>query len=228
MRTMMALPFIALLVGCPSHHNADPNPPVTVTTLGLVSGAKDNVLFTGDSITWRGMSRMYLPGYAECVSAISMDPTHYPGYVDVAIGGTISTDALLTLDAFLAQYPNANYVTLAYGTNDLASVRGEAVSTFQAAMQALITKVVNAGMIPVIPTIPYSTNPEYSTQPDFNLAIAQLNAANHLMPGPDLYTWFKAHPDELSSDGIHPAPVGYVSLNILWAAAMLKIYAAHP
>ena len=37
-----------------------------------------------------------------------------------------------------------------------------------------------------------------------------------LLPGPDLYGWFKAHPDRLA-DGLHPDGPGSSDMQRLWA-----------
>ena len=57
-----------------------------------------------------------------------------------------------------------------------------------------------------------------------NGVIDQLTARNGLRPGPDLYAWFKDHPQELAADGIHPATAGSVSINRLWYEALRARY----
>jgi acyl-CoA thioesterase I len=47
--------------------------------------------------------------------------------------------------------------------------------------------------------------------------------ANGLIPGPDLYAWFLAHPEQLR-DGLHPTDAGIVAINRLWASAMERLY----
>ena len=42
-------------------------------------------------------------------------------------------------------------------------------------------------------------------------------------PGPDLYSWFKAHPERLR-DGLHPDDAGTIELNRLWAEAVAPLY----
>ena len=54
--------------------------------------------------------------------------------------------------------------------------------------------------------------------------IAELTAQNDLLPGPDLYAWFAAHPEQLR-DGIHPTDAGILAINRLWAEAVARAYA---
>ena len=60
----------------------------------------------------------------------------------------------------------------------------------------------------------------------FNQIIDELQAQYGLPCGPDLFTWFSEHPDELSDDGVHPNRTGYESINRLWAEAVALLYEA--
>ena len=76
----------------------------------------------------------------------------------------------------------------------------------------------------MIPHIPYSCDAQHNNIPAFNQAIDQLIAANPgTLAGPDLYTYFQAHPLELR-DCIHPTDTGSQSINRLWAQAMDGLY----
>jgi lysophospholipase L1-like esterase len=49
-----------------------------------------------------------------------------------------------------------------------------------------------------------------------NQVIDEITTANNLIPGPDLYTLVRAHPDYLGPDGLHPSGAGSVAINALW------------
>jgi hypothetical protein len=94
-------------------------------------------------------------------------------------------------------------------------------------MQALIDHIRAAGKEPVLARIPYTTAPGKDAPiQELNAVIDRLTADNGLTPGPDLYSWFKAHPEELAPDGIHPEYVGSKSIARLWLAALRSRYAA--
>jgi hypothetical protein len=57
-------------------------------------------------------------------------------------------------------------------------------------------------------------------------AIDDLTSQNNLIAGPDLFTYFVAHPTELNSDGIHPNATGAASIQRLWAQKMMPVYTA--
>lgn len=217
------LASLLLMAGCRSKHDSQ-STAVPVYPLGIISTANDNVLFMGDSITLRAFNRedAKLPGYYEVMQMLH--PGRGPGYVDAAIGGTTSVDGLGIIDGLLAQYPWVNYVTLAYGTNDTNPLNNSSLDLFRSSMTTMVQKVQAAGKIPVIPTIPFSLNPQWSGQPAFNAIIADINTTYNLTPGPDLYTWFFNRQDELQPDGIHPTDQGSRDMNILWAVTIGAMY----
>jgi hypothetical protein len=56
-----------------------------------------------------------------------------------------------------------------------------------------------------------------------NNVIDELTQSNGLHEGPDLYSYFLAHPSELD-DGVHPTAEGCASIQRLWAQAVLDLY----
>jgi lysophospholipase L1-like esterase len=48
------------------------------------------------------------------------------------------------------------------------------------------------------------------------------------VPGPDLYSWFSAHPGEFGPDGVHPSEAGTRSINRLWYEALRPLYRTSP
>jgi hypothetical protein len=99
-------------------------------------------------------------------------------------------------------------------------------------MQAMIDMVKAAGKIPIIPRIPYASNPLYSTIDQLNLIVDDLVASNNLIPGPDFYAFFMANQDDFTcppcgnrtTDGLHPDDTGLQAMNQLWATAAMPLY----
>ena len=58
----------------------------------------------------------------------------------------------------------------------------------------------------------------------FNAVIDELTQQNQLQIGPDLTRIFMAHPDQFTSDKVHPNDAGQKAMNKLWADAMRAVY----
>ena len=105
-------------------------------------------------------------------------------------------------------------------------------------MESVIKLLLAANKVPILPHIQYvlpnnggGLDPAVIAK--FNLAIDQLVAKYTLLPAPDMYSWFQAHPDELCApadkcgesqwDGIQPIDLpsrpGISNTIRLWAAA---------
>jgi lysophospholipase L1-like esterase len=182
----------------------------------------DTFYFSGDSITALAYYRDAgtLPSFADnlasCVRHI------YPLTIDGGFGGYSSSGAVAGIASWLAMLPDMHYWLLGWGSNDaLAQVSPE---VFRANLQAVVTQILQHGDIPVLAHIPYST---YHNLPWLNGEIQQLNqvideitAANHLIPGPDFYSLFQAHPQYLRPDGLHPDSSGAIAMNAEWFKAL--------
>jgi chitodextrinase len=185
------------------------------------SGTKDTWLFLGDSITAFWANRSNQPSFAQIIH--DNHPSFFPMMINGGHGGWGSNELVQFLPSFLAINPDVRFVAMSYGTNDSAGNTSDP-GPFKANLQQAITTVLNSGRVPVIPHIPFSCDGQHNSIPAFNQAIDQLVAANPgTLAGPDLYTYFQAHPAELS-DCIHPNSTGSVSINRLWAQAMDSLY----
>jgi lysophospholipase L1-like esterase len=187
------------------------------------NGIADTWFFMGDSITAGGFTRKasQQPSFAANIN--QMHPSYFPAMINGGIGGETSGSAVGHIDTWLQLNPDMKYWALAYGTNDAAGNNGNPAA-FKANMQILIDRIKAAGRVPILAKIPYAIDGNHNTIPLFNQAIDELNTANGLMSGPDLYAWFQAHPEQLSSDGLHPNDAGSASINRLWAEAMSGLY----
>ena len=183
------------------------------------SGTQDDWIFFGDSITEGGMihSSLGVGTWAQLIAA--SNPGYFPAYESGGIGGTLSSDGASRIADWLSVFPG-RYVGLSYGSNDAGS--NVSPETFYSNYAQMVDTVLGAGMIPVVPKIPWSCNASLQANiPALNDQIDALYAAYpSIVRGPDLWTYFQAHPGDLSSDCLHPSPAGYVSFRQQWASAM--------
>ena len=194
----------------------------------------NDFIFYGDSITAYGMSHCSLTGNfnTDCTQAAGgvpafqtlisneltgNDVSALPIEENGAIAGTDSGTAVADINKWLKVFPG-KYVALDYGTNDLCSSRLEVNYNY------LIPKLISIGKIPIIPTIPWSRN-------SYRIGCAQMQNKvinslyqkyPHIIKGPDFYTYFSLHPDQIAVDDIHPTAKGYQIYRQLWAYTILE------
>jgi len=194
------------------------------------NGVTDGWFFSGDSITANCMGHNHVlaedennpatqitiatPSFGEQVDAIVGNNT--PVQENGGIPGFTSGDMTAYLAGWLQHVPS-KYVTINLGTNDAAN-SGNAAA-FYANMQQLVKTVIAAGKIPVVPTIPYSTDPtKMANIPALNDQIRALYLAYPIIvPGPDLWSYFKNNPQYISTDHLHPNAQGCVAYRSLWS-----------
>lgn len=190
------------------------------------STGTDHMLFMGDSIHLAAMEPTVDPNLSEDIAAL--DPGRVLTYDNECVGGSASVNGVIEfgspprslLDWLLIGHPTAKYFAICYGRNDIDTNTTEA---FRNNMQTMIDRVIAVGKIPVIPTIVHSLNPGHVGQELYNQVVIDLVAQNNLPSGPDLWTWFLDHPEQLGPDGAHPNAAGNVAINQLWAVSMLAI-----
>ncbi len=187
----------------------------------------DSWIFFGDSITAGGMMNCYGSSFAELVNAI--DDRYYPIQENGGIGGIFSTDGRNNIDRWLESFPG-EYVSIAYGTNDAWGNQTGAEKYYENTVY-MIEAILEQGMTPILPTIPYATEPGVSDYLDeYNAMVHKIyEEYPDVIKGPDFYTFLKEHPEHLSSDGVHPSSEGYAAMRQLWAETMYEnIYLATP
>jgi len=192
--------------------------------------AEDTWFFMGDSITafWADRSTAsgtndpasHQPSFAAWINIYNTN--YFPLMIDGGIGGESSAGGLARLPQNLADNPDYHYWALDYGAND-ASGNNTDPSAFRANMQAMIDLLLADGRVPVIPHISYATDGQHDYVPNFNAVIDELVATNHILGGPDCYTFFENNTNQLV-DGLHPNDAGMRSYNLLWAQAMRHLY----
>ncbi len=193
--------------------------------------AEDTWFFMGDSITafWANRDsatgtndpNSNQPSFAAWINIYNTN--YFPSMIDGGIGGETSANALARLPQNLIDNPDYHYWALCYGANDSAGNTSNTAS-FQANMQAMITMLLANARIPVIPHIACTLDGEHNNVPLFNAVIDQLVATNHILAGPDCYTYFLTNSQDFRSDGLHPNAAGMRAYNVLWANAMLYLY----
>jgi lysophospholipase L1-like esterase len=204
------------------------------------NGVTDGWFFDGDSITANCMGHnkvlaedennpgkqitIATPSFGEQVNAIVGNNT--PAQENGGIPGFTSGDMIAYLAGWLQHIPS-KYVTINLGTNDAAN-SGNAAA-FYASMRQLVQAVIAAGKIPVVPTIPYSTDPaRLANIPALNDQIRALYLAYPIIvAGPDLWTYFRNNPRYVSTDHLHPNAQGCVAYRTLWSQFAAKRMYGH-
>lgn len=149
-------------------------------------------------------------------------PGYFPAMLDAGVRGELTTTALTRLGEVLAQSPDFRFVALAYGTSDARSDIGAA--RFRADMRAIVERVMAAGRVPVLARVPFSPEGDDAVIRDYNHVIEAIEREQGLLSGPDLYAWFKAHPEQLTEGG-YAGAAGRAAIQRLWAEAMDALYA---
>lgn len=190
-------------------------------------GVSDSWIIYGDSITAGGMNNCYGKGFASYIN--EMDNRYFPVQENGGIGGLRSGDGRDNIDRWLSEFPG-KYVGIAYGTND-AWGGGVDPAVYYDNTKYMIDAVLAAGKVPIIPTIPYASNPDVGNNlPKYNDKIRQLyeEYGDKIVKGPDLEAFFMENADScLSGDGVHPNEEGYDNLRRIWAEAMYEnVYTA--
>ncbi len=186
---------------------------VNLDVYSAPQGPVDAWLFLGDSITHISMPRAFsdLPSLAHALKA-----EHWPAVIEAAIGGTRTVDAVAAFDNTVKEFPG-KFVVLAYGTNDDPA-------NYQ--METLVQKVIALGKTPVVPHMPWSDRADIQAKgPTINAAIDALYLKYpQILPGPDLWAFFKANPSYLPPGDVHPNDQGREALRHQWAALMASVY----
>jgi lysophospholipase L1-like esterase len=195
------------------------------------AGLNDTALFQGDSLTVMGYNRFEEshPSFDELIH--QMDPRLYPVMLNEGEGGWTSSGAVQHIQQWLALNPDIHYWLLGWGTNDALNMLDP--TAFHDNMQRVIEAIKAAGHVPVlarIPAIERSGADGAALDAEIralNTQIDLLTRANHLIPGPDLYTLFSQHLRAyVGPDGIHPTSAAAVAMNHAWYLAMRDAFKA--
>ena len=190
-------------------------------------GVQDSWIFFGDSITAGGMGNSWGTSYAAHINKLDSD--FLPVAQNGGIGGISSPHGKAAIDGWLKDSP-VKYVSIAYGTNDCWGNPNN-TAAYYSNTKYMIDTVLKLGKVPVLPTIPSSTNKDVGSNVGYyNDKVRQLYSeyGDKLIHGPDFEAFFKENPGYLSSDGVHPSSDGYEAMRQLWAETMYaNVYSKH-
>jgi lysophospholipase L1-like esterase len=183
----------------------------------LSNGGNDIWVYFGDSIVSSVFDRApgHQPSFAEAIAA--RHPGYFPATIGAGQGSFHHADAVRSIDEVLALNPDARVIALCFGSNDWDPV------AFRADLTEVVRRVRQAGRIPVIPRMSFRADTPVDHAERLNEVVDQVTAELGLLPGPDLYGWFKAHRERLV-DGLHPDEAGSVEMIRLWAEAVAPLY----
>ena len=190
-------------------------------------GTEDTVFFLGDSITVAAFTRCpdSQPSFAELVRRAS--PRRFPAMIDGGVAGVNSGYGVSVVEQLLDLNPDFHVWAIGYGTND--AWQKTPPSIFEDHLQAIVAAIQAAGRVPILARIPFAARgPDDADVRALNRVIDRVTTRQGLLPGPDLYTWFSTHPDELGPDGVHPSAAGSRSINRLWYEALRPFYGTVP
>lgn len=185
----------------------------------LSLGGDDVWVFLGDSIGAGVFDRapQHRPAFPDAVSRAH--PGYQPAMIDAGFCRARTWEVAERIDEVLALNPDARVFAIVLGAND-----GD-LPRFRAGLDRIVERVQAAGRIAVVARIPFQTRYGHDWVAEKNEVLDAVVAARGLVPGPDLYAWFRAHPERLA-DGLHPDAPGSVEMNRLWAEAVAPLYPA--
>lgn len=205
------------------------SPVVNLEEIGaydISNGGNDTWFFMGTSITQMGLKQFVVDSnFSQLIHA--RFPDFYPAMIRGGIECVASQGVADALKYYVEYAGNVKYWAIEMGTNDAWVGNDYTVEQFTRNMQTIIDTAKAHGITPIIARM-IATNPVYcgwQVDQGYLDAIDKLTIDNNLPAGPDFYSYFLAHPEELSSDGVHPAnPVGGQSMHRLWAEAVAPLY----
>ena len=181
-------------------------------SLRVVPGRSPTWLIMGDSITAQAFNPAKPNRFAHA--------PRRPLWLGGGTGGDTAEAGARRLASTLWLLPPGAYVGLAYGTND--ATHGVPVERYKAVLRQMAEQVLASGRTPVLARPPHSLN---NRLPAFVAAVDALTKELGLPPGPDLYSWFRQHPEELGRDSVHPNARGEASIQRLWGEAAARALA---
>jgi len=181
------------------------------------------------------------PSFAEIIHA--MHPDYFPAMINAGIGGDEIHDCWGVapvsykrlkhagdIHLYLEQNPDIRFWCIGFGTNDWWEKPDGFPNLYKEVYQKVITEILKAGRIPIIAQIPFARAVEDPKSPYQNIptclnpSLQELTAENNLIPGPDLYNYFKSNRWFLSGDSLHPGIAGCNAMNEMWANLASDFY----
>jgi lysophospholipase L1-like esterase len=99
----------------------------------------------------------------------------------------------------------------------LGSNNGPDAAAYLGDMLALVDIGLRAGKTVVVTTPPFASSADHAHLGELAAKIRELKAQRPaILVGPDFYAHFKAHPEQLGDDGLHPNEAGSRAMKRLW------------
>jgi hypothetical protein len=156
-------------------------------------------------------------------------PEYTPAMLRGGIGCINSTEVVEHLNEYLEYAGNVKFWAIEMGTNDAWGGGDWNLDTYKKNMQTIIDSAKAHGITPILARIiaTDSAKAGWQINPAFLKAVDKLVEDNNLPAGPDFYAYFKEHPEQLASDGVHPngEAKGGQAMHHLWAEALAPLYA---
>lgn len=162
-------------------------------------------------------------------------PDYDPIIFNLAVGGWRSDDLLKALPGFLKDHPNASYVCIHIGGNNVSQRRPYpgGADELKSDLIATLDMIKASGKTPILSRLSYRAykgdNPVPPEENGSGPYVTTIYDPLIKQYCPDFfdpatgkgivdgYGYFKAHQDELLPDGVHVKPAGEESWNRLWA-----------
>lgn len=185
-------------------------------------GCEDSWFFAGNSITNMSMAPFVDEdlNFAEIIHKAL--PEYLPAHENAGVGGWTSYDGAAHIPDWMIMFPG-RFVTLNYGTNDGGHTSDQ---DFYNNFEVMILAVLNAGKVPIIPTIPWlPLDGAEENVIRLNGILAQIKEDyQEVFDGPDFFSFFKNNQQYFSpGDDIHPNSEGQLIYRRMWAEKMLEV-----
>jgi len=187
------------------------------------NGAADSWFFLGTSISMMTFkSPVADSNFSDLVHA--RNPAQTPSLVRGGVPCINSAQVLTSITAYLDAMVGIHYLAIEMGTNDAWGGGDWNLANYTGNMQKIIDSAKARGMEPILARViaTDSARAKWQVDPGYPKAIDSLTKKNGLIAGPDLDAWFRAHPAQLNSDGVHPSVAAAQAIQRLWAEAMTK------
>lgn len=199
-----------------------------IEAFDMSNGGTDTWFFMGTSISQMGIKQQDTDSTtAQLIHA--RFPEYTPAMLRGGIGCINSTEVVEHLNEYLEYAGNVKFWAIEMGTNDAWGGGDWNLNTYVSNMQTIIDSAQAHGITPVIARIiaTDSAKAGWQINPAFLEAVDKLVKENNLPQGPDFYAYFKEHPEQLASDGVHPnaETKGGQAMHHLWAEALAPLYA---
>ena len=200
-----------------------------IEAFDMSAGGTDTWFFMGTSISQMGIKQQDTDSTtAQLIHA--KFPEYTPAMLRGGIGCINSSEVVEHLSEYLEYAGNVKFWAIEMGTNDAWGGGDWNLATYKKNMQTIIDSAKAHGITPIIARIiaTDSSKAGWQVNPAFLEAVDNLTKENNLPKGPDFFAYFKEHPEQLASDGVHPNgdKKGGQAMHHLWAEALSPLYAA--